>query len=176
MYLRVILGDIMKESCDVLVNPANPTLAHGGGLCGTIFEAIRQSSPQNYIALLTELTQFPADRNGVRCQPGQALITNAPGLQAKALIHTVGAQKNVHNREQQRKIITQCYLESMKLANKNKFKSIAFPLIGAGIYGCSKKLVAKCLIDACQEMLLRKNCELTTVKLVVQEPEDMDLL
>lgn len=175
LNLQIVLGDLLKEDADVIVNPANRQLLHGGGLCGAIFNAILATGEDNYQHLQSEISKLPS-KQGKRCNYGQAVITTAPGLKQSAIIHTVGAISTKHDKEKQYLIIRSAYFESMKLANINGFKVIAFPLISTGIYGCSKKLSAKALVDACQIFMERiSDRTLKQVKLVVLTEDEFGL-
>lgn len=176
LVVDVVLGDMMKEPVDVIVNPANPRLVHGGGLCGIIYGAVRATGEHNYAQLMHEISAIPAGEGGIRCNFGEAVMTHAPGLPFKAIIHTVGAMAKIHNPKEQDEIITNCYYNSMVLANSKKFKSIAFPLISAGIYGVDKSLVASAFMKACK--LFMDDCpkrSLNLIKLIVIDEADLEL-
>jgi len=178
LTIDVILGDILKEDVDVIVNPANPFLHHGGGLSGIIHEAVLATGEQNYKQFLREIKAIPADEDKIRCPFGQAVITSAPGLKFKAIIHTVGANATIHKTEkEQARIILACYYNSMVLANTNEFESIAFPLISAGIYAVPKNLVAYCIKKACNKFIKNFPEErfLNHIKIIVIEEADLSL-
>lgn len=176
LVIDIVLGDMMKEPVDVIVNPANPRLIHGGGLCGIIYNAVKQSGEHNYAQLTHEISLIPAGEGKIRCNFGEAVMTHAPGLPFKAIIHTVGAMAKIHSLKEQNEIIINCYYNSMVLANSKKFKSIAFPLISAGIYGVDKALVAHAFMKACK-LFMDDYPErtLNNVKLIVIDEADLKL-
>jgi O-acetyl-ADP-ribose deacetylase len=168
MQVIVTVGSIMDQEVDVIVNPANERLLHGGGLCGIIYDAILRTGRNNYQKLMDDIEKIPTiDDNGTRCDYGDAKITGAYGLRFKYLIHTVGAIEGRHNEDEQRKLIGGCYRNSVELAIKNGCKSIAFPLISTGIFGVSKDLVAKTIIDTFKEMKEKHSDDDFLVKVVV---------
>lgn len=140
MPLQIIRQDITKMEVDVIVNAANCRLLAGGGVCGAIFSAAGK-----------EKLQKACDKIG-HCNTGEAVITSGYCLPAKYVIHTVGPIYEAGNTEQEQQLY-KCYLNSLKLAQKKRLKSIAFPLISSGIYGYPKSEALKVARDAISDFL-----------------------
>lgn len=138
MALQVVEIDILKLKVDAIVNASNVDLVEGGGICGQIFEKAGRDKLKKVCQKLSPV------------KPGDAVITDGFNLYQKYIIHAVGPIYNEMYREACEKILSDAYKNSLKIAKENKIKSIAFPLISAGIYGFPEKdafFVAKKTID-----------------------------
>ena len=150
MTIKTIEGDITKVEADAIVNAANSSLLGGGGVDGAIHRAGGH-------AILEECRAI-RNRQG-KCKTGEAVITTAGNLPAKNVIHTVGPVYNGGKRlENEKQALANCYLNSLKLAEANNLKSIAFPNISTGIYRFPKALAAQIAIETV------KNFETKTIK------------
>lgn len=131
--IKAIQADITKMQIDAIVNPANNTLLGGGGCDGVIhFVAGRK--------LLEECKKL----NG--CENGEAKITKGYNLPAKYVIHTVAPIYGQENGKE-KEILSNCYINSFKLAKKRKIKTIAFPCIGTGVFRFPKDKATKIAIS-----------------------------
>lgn len=141
------MGDITEFKGDTIVNATNPRMLHGGGVCGAIYDAIQRAGKEHYRMFLYELSLIQKiDMLGNKLTYGTTKVTSAPGLGVRYIYHTLGANSNHHpDLIQQKKIIFSCYYSCLMTAVKMGIRSIAFPLISAGFYGCSKQIVAESL-------------------------------
>jgi O-acetyl-ADP-ribose deacetylase (regulator of RNase III) len=137
--IKAIHTDITKLEVDVIVNAANKTLLGGSGVDGAIHAA---AGPE----LLAEC------RTVGGCEVGEAKITKGYNLSAKYVIHTVGP---VYGREdgEEDKLLANCYLNSLQLAQQYKLKTIAFPNISTGIFRYPKDEAAEIAIKTTKQFL-----------------------
>jgi O-acetyl-ADP-ribose deacetylase (regulator of RNase III) len=124
MKISILQGDLTKVKADAIVNAAHHTLMGGGGVDGAIHKNAGSELIEECIKLRND--KLP---NGLRT--GEAVATKAYNLPAKIIIHTVGPRYYSDNLD----LLKNCYINSLKLAEDNGCKSIAFPAIATGAYG-----------------------------------------
>ncbi len=117
--LELIEGDITEMTTDAIVNAANAQLVLGGGVAGAIR---RRGGPE---------IQAACNKIGGTFVGG-AVITTGGHLPAKYVIHAVGPHMGAGNEDEKLKSAT---LNSLKVADENHLKSLAFPAISTGIFG-----------------------------------------
>jgi len=135
--LELTEGDITEMDTDAIVNAANSRLQHGGGVAGAI---VRKGG---------WIIQEESNKIGY-VPVGEAAITTAGKLKAKYVIHAVGPVWR-DGKENEDEKLRNATLNSLKLADKNNLRSIAFPAISAGIFGFP--------IDRCAKIMLSTTIE-----------------
>ena len=122
MRLTVVQGDITTQQVDAIVNAANRRMRGGGGVDGAVHRA---GGP----AVLEDCRRrFP---DGLAT--GKAGWTTAGQLPARWVIHVVGPNYNAG--QQDRSLLTSCYSGALAVADELGARTVAFPLVSAGIYG-----------------------------------------
>jgi Ca-activated chloride channel homolog len=120
--IQVVRGDITKIPVDAIANAANTLLAQGSGVNGAIHQA---AGP----GLRAECRQVAP------CGVGEAVVTNAYGLPARWVIHTVGPKwQGGHQGEEE--VLGRCYDRCLSLALERGAQTVSFPAIATGAFGC----------------------------------------
>jgi len=141
MEIEVIQGDITEQETDAIVNAANNHLWMGSGVAG----AIKRKG--------SEIIEKEAVRLGP-IEVGEAVSTTAGNLKARYIIHAAGMGQDLATSEE---LVKKTTISSLKVADRLKLKSIAFPAIGTGVGGLG--------LDKCAEMMLAAVNEYQTVSL-----------
>jgi O-acetyl-ADP-ribose deacetylase (regulator of RNase III) len=122
MRITAVQGDITTQEVDAVVNAANRRMRGGGGVDGAIH---RSGGP----AVLEDCRRrFP---DGLAT--GQAGWTTAGEMAARWVIHVVGPNHSAGERD--RSLLTSCYANALTVADELAVRTVAFPLVSAGIYG-----------------------------------------
>lgn len=162
--IEAVEGDITTQRVDAIVNAANSSLMGGGGVDGAIHAA---AGP----ALLAECQELRRGRYAEGLPVGAAVATGAGGLPCRWVIHTVGP--NRHAGQTDPKMLASCFRDSLAEAGRVGARTLAFPAIGAGIYGWAADDVARIGVGTVREVLAARtlvtafgDIDLTALELV----------
>jgi O-acetyl-ADP-ribose deacetylase (regulator of RNase III) len=137
--IEIVQGDITKQpDIDAIVNAANAYLTAGGGVSGAIHRA---AGPE----LEKECRKYAP------IKVGQAVITKGYNLPNKYVIHCLGPRYGIDKPED--KLLADCYMNALKLAEENKISSIAFPAISTGIFGYPIEEATKVVFETIKSVL-----------------------
>ena len=133
--LSVIVHNILRQPCDIVVISANPSLLAGSGISGIIHKA---AGPQ------LEAVAKPF----APLAPGQAIITPAFSLSAKNVIHTV-CPRYMDGQRGESEQLYNAYASALALHSQAPdAKSIAFVSMGTGVYKWPMALAADIAVKA----------------------------
>ncbi|ABR30030.1 Appr-1-p processing protein [Thermosipho melanesiensis] len=146
--VRLINDDITEQHVDAIVNAANSSLKHGGGVAGAILKKggyIIQEESDEYVQ-----KHGPVPTGGVT-------VTTAGNLNAKYIIHAVGpVWRGGENNEEEK--LRSAIWNSLKTACKLNIKTIAFPAISSGIFGFPVDRCAKIFKEVISKFTSKERC------------------
>ena len=120
--IQILLGDLIEERVDAIVNAANAYLQHGGGVAGAISlkgGPIIQAESDLWIEKYGPVNH------------GKPAYTSAGDLPCKYVIHAVGP---VWGEGEEEPKLAEAISGSLVLAESLGLRSIAFPAISTGIF------------------------------------------
>jgi len=125
MKFEIKKCSVLDSCADIIVNAANNYLTEGGGVCGAIFAKAgeglgRECEEYDYV------------------ETGSVVITNGYNTGAKYIIRAVGPNYWI-DKDSWREKLASAYRNSLFVADDASVKSIAFPCISTGIFGCPKE-------------------------------------
>ena len=156
--VNVVQGDITRAQVDAIVNAANTTLMGGGGVDGAIRRA---AGPGLYLAC----RKF----NG--CPTGEARITSGFNLPARYIIHTPGPIWHGGDGDE-RQLLANSYRNSLRLAEENGCRTVAFPSISTGVYAFPLELAAPIALTTIRDFLDTAEV-VDTVTMVCYDPRTL---
>jgi O-acetyl-ADP-ribose deacetylase len=159
MNITVVHGDITEQQVDAVVNAANRAMRGGGGVDGAIHRAGGPAVLEDCVA------RFP---HGLAT--GAAGWTTAGNLPARWVIHVVGPNHTAGERD--RSLLTSCYANALAVADELGARSVAFPLVSAGVYGWPREDA----VDAAVDTLRDTPTSVEAARLVAFSGEILDLI
>jgi O-acetyl-ADP-ribose deacetylase (regulator of RNase III) len=136
--LRVVQGDLTKETSDAIVNAANEWLAHGGGVAGAIVRRGGLEVQWESDAWVEKHGKLPV---------GGVAVTGAGMLPCKKVIHAVGPVWEGGDDDEEDNLRAAA-ANSLTAAHDLGLRSLSMPAISSGIFGFPKSLCAEILVDA----------------------------
>ncbi len=139
---EVVIGDLLAQPVDAIVNAANGHLAHGGGVAAAIARAAGS-------ALVEEGDRLVAERGAVPV--GEAVVTTAGRLPYKGVVHAVGPR--LGEGDEERKLVSALHSAFARAAERG-FSSLAFPAVSSGIFAVPLEVCARSYVRAVREYFL----------------------
>ena len=159
-------GDLLDESVDAIVNPANPHLNHGAGIAKQINE--RSGNIVHY-----HCKQLLKEKDGY-IPTGTAAITEAGGnLKCFFVIHAVGPNAHeIKSLDQCAQLLQSAVKQALSRGFEKKINSLAIPAISSGIFGMDKDIVAETIIDTLVEYQKKPHPNiLNDIRIVIWDKE-----
>ena len=130
----IVEDNILNQAkwADAIVNCANNTLCHGGGICNVIFEA---AGPE-----LDDACKKIGERNVTEC-----VITDGYNIPCR-IIHAVSKRFN-WNETDNEELLRKTYQNVINLAERNNIEKIVFPLIASNIYAYPLRIASKVAVE-----------------------------
>ncbi|OMH40984.1 macro domain-containing protein [Desulfurobacterium indicum] len=158
--LVVVQGDITEEVVDAIVNPANSSLKHGGGVAGAI---VRKGG---------KIIQEESNRIGY-LPVGKAVFTTAGKLPCRFVIHTVGPVWGEGDEERKLRSAVDSVLE---VASNLGLSSISIPAISTGIFGYPRREGVFVIVDEVLSWLLKNSqSSLKEIRFISIDEETVNL-
>ena len=152
---EVVIGDLLREPVDAIVNAANGRLAHGGGVAAAI---ARAAGPE----LEAEGERIVASRGPLAA--GEAVVTTAGRLPFKGVIHAVGPHQGQGREEE---LLVQALGAAFRCAAERGWASVAFPAVSSGIFAVPLEVCARAYVRAERQHLAGPPGSLASLRLVL---------
>lgn len=144
--IELILGNIVEQEADAIVNAANTKLSGGAGVDGAIHRAAGKK-------LKEACQRFAADERGRRCPTGEVRVTEAGRLRAKVVLHAVGPFYNARYVDKADRQLRQLHENILRAALEHECRSVALPAISTGAYRFPLDRAAAVALHAVAEFL-----------------------
>jgi O-acetyl-ADP-ribose deacetylase len=154
--IGVVIGDLTQQVVDAIVNAANIELSHGGGVARAIVVAGGASIQRESDAWVAEHGPLT---------DGAAAVTTAGELPAGHVVHVAGPvyDHRRHDNAERLRLAVRAALDATAAAGA---RSVAFPVISAGIYSYPLDAAAREITAAVTAWCERRPGDLDEIRLV----------
>ena len=139
MPFSIVRNDIARMKADAIVNTANPRPVVGAGTDA----AVHRAAGPDLLEARRAIGDIPV---------GRTAVTPGFGLPARYVIHAVGPVWR-GGEQKEPELLYGAYMRSLELAAENGCRTVAFPLISAGIFGYPLKDAWRVALRACSSFL-----------------------
>jgi putative ATPase len=131
---HLVIGDLLDQPVDAIVNAANGGLSHGGGVAGAISRAAGPGLDAESRAHVAKHGRVPT---------GEAAVTGAGRLEYRGVIHAVGPVMGDGDEEAK---LASAIASSLLRAHERGWRSVAFPAVSSGIFAVPLDVCARAYV------------------------------
>lgn len=146
VHVAVWKADLTNFNVDAVVNAANSSLRHGGGLAYALCEA---GGPQIQNESDIHISQYGP------LKIGQAIITTAGSLPCKVVIHTVGPQLSYQFTQLDvlaaKPLLEKAIRSILDRVKENCLDTVAIPAISSGLFNYPLQECAETIVSAVKD-------------------------
>jgi O-acetyl-ADP-ribose deacetylase (regulator of RNase III) len=162
---EIVVGNLLEEPVDAIVNAANGRLAHGGGVAAVIAHAAGASLVEEGDAIVRERGPVPV---------GEAVVTTAGRLPFQGVIHAVGPHMGLGGEEEK---LTRTLQSAFLRAHERGWRSVSFPAVSSGIFAVPLEVCARAYVAAVRGFwAARPEASLDRIRLCLLEGPLVDLV
>ena len=158
--LDIIMGDLLRQDVEAIVNPSSATLLEGG----EVDSIIRRTGGK-------KLEEECKNLHG--CPVWEAKTTNAYNMRAKYIIHTPSPIWRGGFFEEE-KLLASSYQSSLKRALELEVKTVAFPSLSTGTHNFPLEKASYIAIESLCSFLEENGRDLEGVYLVCYDSKVYD--
>jgi O-acetyl-ADP-ribose deacetylase (regulator of RNase III) len=152
----VVLGNLLEERVDGIVNAANSHLAHGGGVAGAISAAAGAALDDEGERIVRARGPIPA---------GSAVLTTAGRLPFRGVIHAVGPRLGEGDEAER---LASALRAAFGIAHDEGWSSLSFPAVSSGIFAVPADVCARAYLRAVDRFFAEHpGTPLKTIRLVL---------
>ncbi|CAJ0918343.1 unnamed protein product [Ranitomeya imitator] len=163
VLFRIGTGDLTRQHVGAIVNAANNQLHHAGGLAAMISQKggpMIQEESNSYIQTYGQV------------ETGQVAATRAGQLPCQYVIHAVGPRYNPTNIPRSQQLLTEAVQNAILYASSvppdtMPQRTMAIPLISAGIFQYPRKDAAMVIVSAIERCIQENPIKLEEVRFVL---------
>ncbi|AEK73320.1 RNase III inhibitor [Thermococcus sp. 4557] len=148
---EIVRGDITRFPAEAIVNAANKYLEHGGGVAYAIAKAAAGNA-REYIRISKGAMREQLGKDSI--DHGEVVVTPAMRLEEHGIryvIHTVGPYCGGVWDDDKKEKLRKAIMGALRKADELGVKTMAFPAISAGIYGCPLEEVVRTFKETVEE-------------------------
>jgi O-acetyl-ADP-ribose deacetylase (regulator of RNase III) len=162
---EVVLGDLLKEPSDAIVNAANSHLEHGGGVAWAISRAAGPELDRESEDIVRARGPIPV---------GEAVVTGAGRLPFKGVIHCVGPRLGEGDEEAK---LDRALRSAFLRADERGWRSVSFPAVSSGIFAVPPETCVRAYLSAVRGFFAATpGSRLESLRLVLLPGPILDLL